>query len=662
MATIQTSIQLYDGMSSILENITTALDSTISEFETLQNATEKDFNANALRGARESLNDANAELIRMQENFSSVNDEIRTGESHAGNFASKIGSVLAAYLSLQTAKKAIDLSDTYANTTARLNMMNDGLQTTSELQDKIFASAQRSRGEYQATADTVSKLGLMAGDAFNSNDEIINFMEQINKQFTIAGTDNTRREAALLQLTQAMGSGVLRGEEYNSVLEQAPNIIQAIADYMDVPKGKLKDMAADGKITADIVKNAMFAAADETNEKFESMPKTFSQIWTSFENYALMAFNPVFQRLNDIANSEQFTEFVNGAINAFAKLADTVLWLFDIALQVGEFISSILNVFEPSLRGIAAGLAVIAAYWLIVEAATKIATTAQAIFNAIADMNPIVLTVAAVIAIIYALVSAINKATGSTISATGVILGVISVLGAGIWNIVIGLINAIIQLIYSVFVERFISIIEWILNVANGGFNSFGDAVKNLIGQIISWFLSLGKVVTKIIDAIFGTDWTAGLNQLQENVLSWGKNENAITLSHEAPTIGNRIEYSTAWNNAYNFGADIADKVGGIFDGDESLSNFDKISDSCAVTADNTGKISDKLTTLTSDVDAIRSWAEKEAINKFTTASVSITMQNENKISSYMDVDGVVNRFVEGIREGVQMTAEGAYD
>ena len=262
------------------------------------------------------------------------NQEINEGAANADNLMNAIKGAVAAYATVQTVGKVLDLSDTLTSTTARLNLMNDGLQTTQDLQNMIYLSAERARGSYQATADAVSKLGLMAGDAFGSSEEIVAFMEQVNKQFTIAGTEAAGIDAAMLQLTQAMGSGVLRGEEYNSILEQAPNIIQAIADYMEVPKGQLKDMAADGAITADIVKAAMFAAADETNEKFASMPKTFSQIWTSFQNTALMAFQPVLNRLNEIANSDAFQQFVNNAIEGLSFVAGIALEIFDLLVSV----------------------------------------------------------------------------------------------------------------------------------------------------------------------------------------------------------------------------------------------------------------------------------------------------------------------------------------
>lgn len=253
------------------------------------------------------------------------NRVIEDGTEKANGLISAIKGAVAAYATIQSITAAISLSDQMVSTTARLDMMNDGLQTTEDLQNMIFLSAERARGSYQATADAVSKLGLMAGDAFSSSEEIIAFMEQINKQFTIAGTDATGIEAAMLQLTQAMGSGVLRGEEYNSILEQAPNIVQNISRYieenenvlagvagamkMDVEdlagnvQGNMKDIASEGILSAELIKNAMFYAAEETNEKFENMPMTFSQIWTSFQNNAQKAFQPVLDRINEIANS-----------------------------------------------------------------------------------------------------------------------------------------------------------------------------------------------------------------------------------------------------------------------------------------------------------------------------------------------------------------------
>ena len=361
MASIRTAIELYDAFSTPMMNIINAVDLGVSAMDDMQEALNGSFDAAGIESAKEKIDQASIAMMDlctavqkveapMEENIadqSRFNHEIERGTNQADALVGSIKSAVAAYATIQTLTNTMDLSDQLTSTTARLNMMNEqldaGAYTAKELQDMIFLSAERSRGAYQTTADAVSKLGLMAGDAFSGSEEIIAFMEQVNKQFVIAGTEASGIDAAMLQLTQAMGSGVLRGEEYNSILEQAPNIIQNIASYIKGNeavlesvanamgmkteelagnvKGNLKDIAGEGLLSAELVKSAMFAAADETNARFESMPKTFEQIWTSFQNHALMAFQPVLERMNEIGNSEAFQEFVNGTIEALAVAA-----------------------------------------------------------------------------------------------------------------------------------------------------------------------------------------------------------------------------------------------------------------------------------------------------------------------------------------------------
>jgi len=306
------------------------------------------------------------------------NRAISEGASNADNLTNTIKGAVAAYATVQTVGKALDLSDTLTSTAARLSMMNDGLQSTNDLQNMIYQSAERARGSYQATADAVSKLGTMAGDAFASSGEIVAFMEQVNKQFTIAGTSASGMDAAMLQLTQAMGSGVLRGEEYNSILEQAPNIIETIANYLDVPKGKLKEMAAEGVITADVIKAAMFAAADETNAKFEAMPKTFGQIATSFRNTALMAFQPVLSKLNAIANNASFQQFVSGVAAGAATIAEGLLMVVELLMSIFSVVSDNWPIISPIIYSIAAALALYYGYLMLVRTAEIVGTGIKA--------------------------------------------------------------------------------------------------------------------------------------------------------------------------------------------------------------------------------------------------------------------------------------------
>lgn len=308
--------------------------------------------------------------------------------------------------------------------------------------------------------------------------------------------------------------------------------------------------------------------------------------------------------------------------------------------------------------------------------ATFAATAAQYGFNAALLACPItwiIIAIIALIAIIYAVVAANNKAAESTTSVMGIICGAVAAAGAFILNTVIGIINGILQAARA-FAEPFISIVEWILNVANGGFDSFGGAVANLIGNIISWFLSLGMVVTRIIDAIFGTDWTSGLSSLQDTVLAWGKNENAITLDRRAPMIDYRIGYGDAWDAGYSFGERI----------EESISNFDPSSlfgttdipsaedyagalsagglgGNVDDIAGNTGAMADAMEMTGEELKYLRDIAEQEAVNRFTTAEVNIEQTNHNTIKNGMDLDGIMSGMTDMVYEAINISTEGVH-
>lgn len=310
----------------------------------------------------------------------------RTAARAADGLTGSLRNLIGGLITIQGLKSALNLSDTLASTKARLDMMNDGLQTTAELQNMIFQSAQRSRGLYTETAAFVAKLGNLAGNAFSSNAEIVAFAEQINKQIALSGATSTEASAAILQLTQGLSSGALRGEELNSVLEQTPMIAKTIADYMGVTTGEMRTLASEGKVTAEVVKNAMFAAAEETNAKFESMPRTWGQVWNQLQNQAIQALQPLFDALSDLADSQFVENAVNGitlalrGVGAAAKfVADNIEWLGPI-------------------------VATAAAAFIGYKVAVGLATTAQNLLNAAMMANPIGLVVAVVIALIAAFI------------------------------------------------------------------------------------------------------------------------------------------------------------------------------------------------------------------------------------------------------------------
>lgn len=390
---------------------------------------------------------------------------------------------------------------------------------------------------------------------------------------------------------------------------------------------------------------------------------------------------------------ELATQLVNGALLVASAFQDNWGWIapivwgivaaftaYQIALGVVNGIQAIHNAqlgwtAVQAYKAAAANTTLAAAEQAKAMAAAA-ATAAQYGFNAALLACPVTWIVAAVLALIvilYALVGIINQVAGTSISATGLITGAVAVAGAFILNIGIGLYNSFIAVI-AAFVNFFIGIIEWVLNAANGGFNSFGDAVANLIGQIISWFLSLGQIVTTIIDAIFGTDWTAGLEGLKNSVTQWGKNENAITLDRmDTSTAGlQRFDYGDAASAGYDFGAGLESKVGNLFNFSGSIPSVEDyaslIADNANLStlpdiADNTGKIKDTLSDTDEDLKYLRDMAEMEVINRFTTAEVKVDMSGmQNNISNGMDLDGVTSALTDGIMEAIEVTAEGVHD
>ena len=452
------------------------------------------------------------------------NQEISAGTQQANELTNTIKRAVAAYVSIQSVGKALNISDELVQTTSRLNMMNDGVQTTAELVNMVYAAAQDARGSFSQMADVVARFGNNAKDAFSSSEEVVAFADLIQKQMTIAGASTQEAANAELQLSQALGSGVLRGDELNSIFEQAPNLIQNIADYLDVPIGKIREMAADGELSADVVKAAIFSAADDINSKFNEMPMTWGQIWQSMQNTALIAFQPVLQRLNDLANSEAFQTFIQGAIEAMATLASIVLNIFDLIGTVGGFIADNWSVISPIIYGVIGALAVYAAYLGIVKAIeiasaaasmihslamsakiavmaavtgqTMAATASQMGYNGALYACPVVwiiMLLIALIAIIFAVCNAIAKMTGIANSGFGVITGGVNVviqffknLGLTVANIALGIGNAVAAL-------------------ASNMMTAFHNAICN----VQSWFYNLLSTACSVIESI-----AAALNKL----------------------------------------------------------------------------------------------------------------------------------------------------
>lgn len=676
MATIRSQMVLNDQVTGVLKNITRALDITLHSFEQMQDASANAVDARLLNQARAGLGEVNLAVREMEENYrraaqqeqqvtrnirqstqaeQQLNASIRGGNDALDDMVGKAKNLAATIGASVGLKKLIELSDQMTSTTARLNFIVDDGGSVKALEAKIMASAQRSRAAYLDTASAIASMGANAGAAFTSNDELIAFMEQVNKQFVIGGASAQGQAAAMLQLTQAMAAGALRGEELNSILENAPGIARAIEQYMGIAEGSIKSYAEKGAVSATVVKNALLSIADETNAKFNGMAMTWGQVWTQMGNIALKVTRPLLTAINWLANNLS-------VIGPILLGLGAAFLVFQVAAHWTQIAAVATAAYHAVVNLLSIGFGVLTGN-------TAAASAAVFTFNSALLASPItwiIMLIAVVIGLLYGVVAIINKVTGSSISATGLICGAIAVAGAFIGNTVIGLLNALIQYIWAIFVAPFLGIVEWILNVCNGGFNSFGDAVANLIGQIIGWFLNLGKVVTTIIDAIFGTNWTAGLESLQSSVTAWGKNENAITLDKNAPTIDYRFEYGDAWAAGNDFGKGIDAKIGGMFNtggpGDSSGFDLGDIAAYTGETADNTGKTADALAVTEEQLEYLRDIAERDAINRFTTAEVKIDMTGmTNRIDGSADLDGVISQLTEGFTEALVTAAEGVH-
>lgn len=656
MGTIRTAIALYDGVTSPLQSMHKAMGVVLNTFESMQQASGRAVDTAAIREAREEWAKAGTAFDAIEENIRNANNEqqkfnnsIRGGNNSANGLLSTIKKIAVAAGGIVGINKVLNISDELASTKARLNLLVDDGGSVAELEKKIMASAQRSRASYLTTAKAISQMGLMAGDAFANNDELIAFTETLNKAFVNVGADTQQIEAATLQLTQAMASGVLRGEELNSVFENAQPVIQAIADYLGEPIGKIRTLAAEGKITADIVKNSLLMAADDINAKFESMPMTWGQVFTKASNIALQVIQPLLNGINWLANN---ISIIGPAVLALAG----AFAVFQIAAHWTEIAAAATAIYHGVVNFLSIGFG-------ILTGNTAAASAAVFTFNSALLANPIVWVVMLIMILIgalYAAVAAVNKFKGTTISATGIIAGAFAVLGAF-------LINSFIVPAQNGF-ARFANFIGNVFNNPIAAVEvAFYDMFLTVLGYISKLAHAIEDVINKIpgvtVDITSGLDnFYAGIEKAQQKV----KDESGWV---EYVKKMDFIDYSDAASAGYKFGEGIADKVSGFFGGGlDSIDAFnmgnawDGIYGNTADTAANTAATADALDIAEEDLAYLRDIAEREAINRFTTAEIKVEQHNENHISKDADLDGIMDAWANDFAEKLEVSEEGVHE
>jgi tape measure domain-containing protein len=597
---------------------------------------------------------------------------------------------------------------------SRLSLIVDDGGSVQELENKIYASAQRSRANYQDTINTVSKLGLLAGKAFSGNDEIIAFQELMNKNFIIGGASAQEQASAMYQLTQAMASGRLQGDEYRSIIENAPLLAKAIEDYMvnvQGAEGTMKDWASEGMLTADVIKAALFSSADEIESRFENMPMTFGQVWTSIKNQALVQFQPILKKLNEIANSEQFNRLAAGVTTALVVVSGIVTEIFELVAAVGGFIYDNWSMIAPVVGAVTTALGIYAGYLAVtngleliskgIKLASIVATYAHAAATGTAvaattaqaaaqmglntallacPITWIIIAIIALIALLYLVVAAVNKFAGTSVSATGIIFGAFATLGAFLWNLFLGLLELVFGIIEAM-VNPFIKLANFIGNVFTNPISS----IIYLFQGMADGVLAILEKIASALDFVFGSKmadsvagWRSGLKDMADAaVAKYAPNENYQNVMDEldlsVESLGlKRWAYGDAWDAGYKAGENLEEAIGNfdpaslfqtnIPDANDYTGSYDP-SQYLSSIADDTDSIAGSVELSGEELKYIRDLAERDTVNRFTTAELHFNMGGvTNNVSSDVDLDGMVSYIEEKVGEALEIAAEGVHN
>ncbi|MGO4498806.1 tape measure protein [Paenibacillus sp. 2RAB27] len=576
-------------------------------------------NAAQLQAALQRIAILEQQILTLQ---GQVNQRIREGSSAAGGLAGNMDKIASAYIAIAAAKKAMQVSDDYINSQARLNIVNDNKQTPQQLQAAVFDAANRARGDYVTMASSVAKLGLLAGDAFGGNSEVLKFTELMQKSFKVSGASTQESQAGMYQLTQAMASGKLQGDEFRSIMENAPMLAQAIATYTGKTKGELKKMSAEGTITANIIKGALFSAADDINAKFKTMPKTFGDVMTLLKNDAIQGFGTVIEQVNKLMNSPGGNEFFEGISGALRKAANGTAWFVGV-------LTNHMGIVKNILVSVGAVVTALTVKWLI-----HWAVAAWPIF--------------AVIGAIALLLTVLNAFGVSTKQVMGIVAGIFMVAFATIYNsIALGwnMILAFVDFLANIFHDPVYAVKKL--------FFDLGKSIAEFFGTVINGIVSALNLVVK------------GINKVSKANISIIPQMDMSKLSDmEAPTSSSRhvsdlsskyrmgqMDYGTAFNNGNNFVGGMFDKVGAALSGWDDIPNIDKVNE--------VGKIGDTVDISNEDLKAMRELAEMKSIQNFITLTPTVQVTGDNHYHAQGDVEDMIGQLTVALQTHMDSSVDG---
>lgn len=623
---------------------------------------------------------ASTKTLGASKNTDKLNDSMdRTGRV-AGAASSGIAKFVGTIASLAAVKKIVDLTDSYTNTNARLAMITGSLEEQKALQDDIFAAANRARGQYDDMANAVAKMKMLAGDAFGSNQEAIGFTELLQKSLKVSGAGTSEQQSAFLQLTQAMASGKLQGDEFRSIMENAPMVANAIAKYLDVSKGELKELSSDGAITAEIIKNAMFDSADDINKKFETMPQTFGDVWNRIKNAGTQAFGGVFEKINSILNSDAGQQAINNFIGAIYWAGDAMNEFINFCVTAWPMVSPFIWAAVAAVGayalvlGISNGLALISAVRTGAQAvsigilalamwassgATWAEVTAQLGLNSALYACPIVWIVGLIlvlIAVFYAAVAAVNHFSGSTISATGIIGAVIGGWAAAVINYFI--------MMYNIIAE----VVNFFANVWNDPIAAVKILFYDLASTVIGYVAEMARSIETIINRIPGVNVqiSAGLDNFKaglEKAASEAKDAAGWKEIVQKKDFLNGADFA---NRGYDIGAGLADSISNPFAGfapkdKEGIDYSQFATDGSPATVKGKGKNGAVKVENVEDIGWMRKLAERDYIARISqnTLAPNIKVEFSGPITKEADTDNIMSHVSEQLKEMIATAPEG---
>lgn len=697
MGAVNNSINLNDRMTPVLRSIMKALDSTLVAMASVDKVSQKAFQqasrdaqnaSRAIDGFRTSLTQTHQPA---KQSFIHIVEGANQAEGAMDNLISKAKGLLATYLGFQGVSQLVQGGDTFIGNVARLDLMNDGLQTTSQLQQQIYEASQRSLGNYNEMTAAVAKLGITANHAFGSSKEIVAFTELLNKQFSIAGASQSEKAGAMYQLTQAMASGRLQGDEFRSILENAPMLAKTIADSMGMNYKQMKEASTKGMITSDIIKKALFSVAEETNTKFAEMPMKFGDLWMQTTNKMVKGLEPVYIKLRQMWNNKQFQTFIDGMTNGLVVLLGQTVKFVEFVAGVGSFVAKNWQLMAPPIFLAAFAMGALVAAHIAYSTWLGISTAASAVYTAWLDMQTggtfaaaaaqyglnaallacpitwIVLGIAAIIAIIYLVVAAINHFAGTSISATGIIAGVFKTLGAVIWNTFLAVGEFVWTIIQNLW-NRFALFANFLANV----FHSPVSSIIHLFSDMAMQVLNIIGGIAKAIDTVFGSNlagsvdgWKAGLKDLTSKAVEkFAKDENydkkvaTLDKSLQDQFGLDRMGYGDAYTSGYEWGKDKQQNVKDMFKVGDKKYNMDDqffkdMQADLAKTAVNTGKLAEGVNLADEDVELLKENARVNFVNKFTTMTPNVNA-SFGDVRETADVKGIIETLKQSVLDALE--------